>query len=64
MMELAWRFAAFTGAITRKAPSIDKVSAKAASLTKKFDNTKIKRATGIEFKPLKRSIIEVCEALK
>ena len=64
MMELAWRFASFAGAIGRKAPSIDKVSAKAASLTKKFDNTKIKKATGMEFKPLKSSIKEVCEALK
>ena len=64
IMELAWRFAAFAGAITRSVPSIDKVSAQAASLTKKFDNTKIKKATGIEFKPLKTSITEVCEALK
>jgi len=64
MMEMAWRFAAFAGAITRKAPSIDKVSAQAASITKRFDNTKIKKATGIEFKPLKNSIKEVCEALK
>jgi nucleoside-diphosphate-sugar epimerase len=64
MMELAWRFAAFAGAITRSAPSIDKVSAKAASITKNFDNRKIKKATGIEFKPLKISIQEVCNALK
>jgi len=64
MMELAWRFAAFAGAITRSVPSIDKVSAKAASITKNFDNRKIKKATGIEFKPLKTSIQEVCNALK
>jgi nucleoside-diphosphate-sugar epimerase len=64
IMELAWRLAAFTGAITRRVPSIDKVSAQAASLTKRFDNTKIKKATGIEFKPLNNSIKEVCEALK
>ncbi len=64
MMELAWRLASFAGALTRKAPSIDKVSAKAASLTKRFDNSKIKKATGIEFKPLKTSIREICTALK
>ena len=64
IMELAWRFAAFAGALTRSAPSIDKVSAKAASLTKNFDNSKVKKATGVEFKPLNTSIIEVCEALK
>lgn len=64
MMELAWRFAAFAGVIIRSAPSIDKVSAKAASITKNFDNRKIKKAIGIEFKPLKMSIQEVCDALK
>jgi len=64
MLELAWRFASFAGVITQKAPSIDKVSAKAASLIKNFDNTKIKKATGIEFKSLKTSIKEVCAALK
>ena len=64
LMELAWRFAVLAGAITRRAPSIDKVSAKAASLIKQFDNTKIKKATGIEFKPLKTSIKEVCDALR
>ena len=64
MMELAWRFAAFAGAITHNVPSIDKVSAKAASLTKNFDNRKIKKAIGIEFKSLKTSVQEVCKALK
>ena len=64
IMELAWRIAAFAGTITRSAPSIDKVSAKAASLTKKFDNSKIRKVTGIEFKPLILSIREVCKALK
>lgn len=63
MMELAWRFAAFAGVITRSVPSIDKVSAKAASLSKNFDNSKIKKATGIEFKALNTSISQVCEAL-
>ncbi|HTK20015.1 MAG TPA: NAD-dependent epimerase/dehydratase family protein [Mucilaginibacter sp.] len=64
VMELAWRFAAFAGVITNSSPSIDKVSAQAASITKNFDNTKIKKATDIQFKPLKTSIKEVCEALK
>jgi nucleoside-diphosphate-sugar epimerase len=63
MMELAWRGAALVGLITRSAPSLDKVSAKAASLTKNFDNTKIKKAVNIQFKPLSGSIKEVCAAL-
>lgn len=64
MMELAWRGAAFVGFITHSAPSLDKVSAKAASLNKNFDNSKIKKAIGIQFKSLSGSIKEVCAALK
>lgn len=64
MMELAWRAAALAAIITRSAPSIDKVAAKAASITKNFDNSKIKAAIGIQFKPLSKSIKEVCAALK
>jgi nucleoside-diphosphate-sugar epimerase len=60
MMELAWRFAAFAGAVTRSAPSIDKVSAKAASISKKFDNSKIKEAINFEFKLVSLSIKEIC----
>jgi dihydroflavonol-4-reductase len=63
MMELAWRGAAFAGFITNSAPSIDKVAAKAASVTKILDNSKIKKAINIEFKPLSESIKEVCAAL-
>jgi dihydroflavonol-4-reductase len=62
MMELAWRWASLA-AIVRRAPAIDKVSAQAASVVKQFDNSKVKKATGIEFKPLSISIKEVCEAL-
>ena len=63
MMELAWRGAALAAFITRSAPAIDKVSAKSASIHRDFDNSKIKKATGIEFKPLRLSIKEVCTAL-
>jgi nucleoside-diphosphate-sugar epimerase len=64
LMELAWRGAALAAAITRNAPAIDKVSARAASITRNFDNSKIKKAIGIEFKSLSKSIKEACEALK
>jgi nucleoside-diphosphate-sugar epimerase len=63
MLGLAWRSAAFWGAITGTTPAIDKVSAQAASITRNFDNSKIKEAIGIEFKPLSVSIKEVCAAL-
>ena len=64
MMGLAWRFAAIIAFITRKAPAIDKVSAEASTVTRNFDNSKIKKAIGIEFKPLSVSLKEVCERLK
>jgi dihydroflavonol-4-reductase len=64
MMELAWRGAALAAAITGKAPSIDKVAAKTASQTRNYDNSKIKAATGIDFKPVEETVREVCERLK
>jgi dihydroflavonol-4-reductase len=63
MMELAWRGAAFVGFITGKAPALDKVAAKSSTQEKNFDNSKIKAATGIEFKPISKSITEICERL-
>lgn len=63
IMELAWRGAAAIAAFSGNAPSIDKVSARASSIIKNFDNSKVKKATGIEFKALNSSIKEVCEAL-
>jgi hypothetical protein len=64
MMGLAWRAAALVAAITRKDPFLDKISAQAASMTRNYDNTKIKKAIGIEFKPISISIKEICERLK
>jgi nucleoside-diphosphate-sugar epimerase len=64
MMELAWRGTAFLAAITGKAPSIDKISAQTASMTRNYDNSKIKAAIGVEFKPVSTSIKEICAALK
>jgi nucleoside-diphosphate-sugar epimerase len=64
IMELAWRGAALAAFITGNAPAIDKVSAKAASITRNFDNSKIKRMIDFKFKPVNKSVKEVCEALK
>jgi nucleoside-diphosphate-sugar epimerase len=63
MMELAWRFSKFAGMITGKPPAIDKTSARAATVFREFDNSKIKKAIAIEFKPIEQSVREVCEAL-
>jgi dihydroflavonol-4-reductase len=64
MMNLAWRGAALIAAITSKPPALDKVSAQAASMKRNYDNSKIKKAIGIEFKPISVSIKEICEQLK
>ena len=64
MMGLAWRTASVIAAITRKDPFLDKISAQAASMTRNYDNTKIKKAIGIEFKPISYSIREICANLQ
>jgi len=63
MMELAWRGAKIWGAITLSDPKLDKIAAQSASKTHDFDNSKIKQAIGIEFKPISKSITEICAAL-
>lgn len=64
MLGIAWRGAVVVAAITGKAPAIDKVSAQTASINRDLDNSKIKKAIGIEFKPISKTISEVCERLK
>jgi nucleoside-diphosphate-sugar epimerase len=64
MMEVAWRGAAVAAALTGGDPAIDKISAQAASITRNFDNSKIKKAIGIQFKPVSETILEICEVLK
>jgi hypothetical protein len=60
MMGIAWRAAAIVAAVTGKHPAIDKVSAQAASVTRDYDNAKLKKATGIVFKPVSDTIKEIC----
>ncbi|WP_295712843.1 NAD-dependent epimerase/dehydratase family protein [Mucilaginibacter sp.] len=64
LMEIGWRGAAVWAALTGGDPAIDKTSAQAASVTREFDNSKIKKAIGIEFKPISKTVKEICEALK
>jgi dihydroflavonol-4-reductase len=64
MMGIAWRGAALIASLTRKPPTIDKISAQTASMIRNYDNSKIKKAIGIEFKPVSVSIKEVCQKLQ
>ncbi|GAC1311392.1 MAG: NAD-dependent epimerase/dehydratase family protein [Mucilaginibacter sp.] len=63
MMGLAWRGAKIVGWLTGKVPALDKVSAQAATVTRNYDNSKIKKAIGVEFKPVSDTIKEVCSGL-
>lgn len=64
MLELAWRAAALWAGLTGKNPSIDKIAAQSASIVQNYDNSKIKKAIGIEFKPVAKTIREICDSLK
>jgi nucleoside-diphosphate-sugar epimerase len=64
MMGLAWRAARSWALLTGTKPALDKISAQSASMTRDYDNSKIKKAIGIEFKPVSESVKEICAALK
>lgn len=63
MMTLAWRGAALISMVTRKPPAIDKIAALSSTQTRRFDNSKIKSAINIDFKPISQSIKEICQRL-
>lgn len=63
MLEMAWRGAALAALISGSAPFIDKVSARAASVTRVFDNSKIRKVFPLKFKPVDLSVREICEKL-
>jgi dihydroflavonol-4-reductase len=64
MLELAWRSASFVATLTGKDPSLDKISARAATVEQNYDNNKIVKETGFKFKPVAESIAEICAVLK
>lgn len=64
MLGIAWRAAKLASIFTRKAPALTKDAARSSFNLSYYSNNKVKNAIGIEFKPLKQSIAEVCEVLK
>lgn len=64
MLGLAWRVAKLASIFTRKTPSLTKDAAKSSFNLSYYSNEKIKTAINIKFKPLEKSILEVCRALK
>jgi dihydroflavonol-4-reductase len=64
MLSIGWRVASLLSAFTGKPPFLDKMSALSASSTSNYDNSKIKKAITIEFKPISDSIKEICARLQ
>lgn len=64
MLGIAWRAAKVASIFTRKAPALTRDAARSSFNLSYYSNEKIRTAIGIEFKPLKQSIAEVCKALK
>jgi len=63
MLGLAWRAAKLASIFSGKAPALTRDAARSSFNLSYYSNQKIKSAIGIEFKPLKESIKEVCESL-
>ncbi len=64
MLGIAWRAAKLAAILTGKAPVLTRDAARSSFNLSYYSNEKIKKAIKINFKPLKQSIKEVCEALK
>jgi dihydroflavonol-4-reductase len=63
MLGIAWRAAKVLSLFTGKAPALTSDSARSSLNISLYSNDKIKRTTGITFKPLHESIMEVCAGL-
>jgi dihydroflavonol-4-reductase len=63
MLDMAWRLSALWSTVTGKHKGLDKVSAQSASKNLNYNNAKIVKATGIQFKPINLTIKQICQAL-
>ncbi|MFI5451093.1 NAD-dependent epimerase/dehydratase family protein [Pedobacter sp. UC225_61] len=64
MLGIAWRAAKLASLFTQKAPALTRDAARSSFNLSYYSNAKVKNAIDINFKPLKESILEVCQALK
>ena len=63
MLGLAWRMAHGLAWLTGKRPSLTREIARSASRIRQFSNEKVRRATGITFRPIDDTLREICTAL-
>lgn len=61
LLNLAWRMDWLKHKLFGARRSLSKQAAKSATSVTKYDNSKLKNALGFEFKPIDKSIREVCE---
>ena len=64
MLGLAWRAAKIASLFTAKAPALTKDAARSSLNLSYYNNQKLVEAFDFKFKPIKKSILEVCTALK
>lgn len=64
MLGIAWRAAKLLSFFTQKTPTLTKDAARSSFNLSYYSNEKVKNALATNFKPLKQSIKEVCQALK
>jgi len=62
LLGIAWRMAKIGSIFTGKKPALTVDTARAANAKLSYNNTKIKQAIGISFKPVDQTLKEVCEA--
>lgn len=63
MLGIAWRAAKLASLFTGKPPALTSDAARSSLNESLYSNEKIKKAIGIEFRPLELSIAQTCEAL-
>lgn len=63
MLGIAWRLAKGYAWFTGKRPSLTREVARSASRKRRFSNEKVRRATGITFRPIDDTLREICTAL-
>lgn len=63
MMRVAWRLAKIKSLLTGKPANLTKETAESSIKKLEFSNQKIKNTLNFNFKPIKQSITEICDAI-
>lgn len=63
MLEMAWRLASLSAWLRGKKSSLTKESARVSSKKLRFSNQKLLQAIDMEFKPIDRTLEEICTSI-